>query len=1046
MAGFFIDRPIFAWVLAIIVMLTGALSLTQLPVAVYPKLAPPSVGISASYPGASAKTLEDTVTQVIEQQMSGLDHLDYMSSNSSGSGQASITLTFTAGTNPDIAQVQVQNKLQAAMPLLPPEVQQQGLRVTKASKSFLMVMTVSSKDGSMSTVDVGDFIAASLQDPISRVNGVGIVQLLGTQYAMRIWMLPEKLQAFGLTPQDLTQAIRAQNVQVAAGQLGGMPNVKEQRLNATIMAQSRLQTPEQFGDILLRVNADGSQVRLKDVANIERGSENYNFIGTYNYESAAALAIMQAPGANALETAIAVKKKVAELQPYFPPGVEVNYPYDLTPFVEISIKEVVKTLFEAIALVFLVMFLFLQNWRATLIPTIAVPVVLLGTFSVMAVAGFSINILTMFGLVLAMGLLVDDAIVVVENVERIMREEKLSPLAATHKAMQQITGALIGVGLVLVAVFVPMAFLSGSSGAIYRQFTLTMVAAMVLSVLVAMILTPALCATILKPFSEEEYEHRSGFFGWFNRTFERLSVAYHNTVARLIPNPRKVFAAYALILAGVVYLFASLPTSFLPDEDQGFLANVVILPVGSTAEQTFAVMNKIRDHYMVAEKEVVEEVFFVVGFSWAGQGQNVGQMFTALKPWSERTKPDQSVQAIIGRATQFFGTIREAQAIAINPSPVQELGNATGFDMQLQDRAGLGHEALMAARNQLLGLAGKSEFVTRVRPNGLDDTPMYKLDINQERASALGLDLADVYSTMTTAFGSTYVNDFVDRGRVKRVYLMGDAASRMQPEDLGKWYVRGNRPETHKTDMVPFSAFASAHWIYGSPKLERHNGVPSVQIQGSAAPGKSSGDAMRAMEKMVAQLPAGFGFEWTGMSHEEKQSGKQTPLLYTISILVVFLCLAALYESWSIPFSVILVVPLGVLGALLAAKIFGLSNDVYFQVGLLTTVGLAAKNAILIVEFAKAQHEQGLSLMDAAMAAVRLRLRPIIMTSLAFLLGVMPLALSSGAGAASRNAIGIGVSGGLLAATFLVIFFVPVFFVAVLAAFTPNKPGSHSPQ
>lgn len=1031
MAGFFIDRPVFAWVLAIIVMLTGTLALTQLPIAVYPKLAPPSVAINASYPGASAKTLEDTVTQVIEQQMNGIDNLEYISSSSSGSGQATVTLTFAQGTNPDIAQVQVQNKLQLAQPLLPPEVQQQGLRVAKASKSFLMVMTVSSADPSMRSVDVGNFIASTLQDPIARVNGVGQVQLLGTQYAMRIWMLPEKLNALGLTPLDLVQAIKAQNVQVVAGQLGGSPNVAEQRLNATIMAQSRLQTPEQFGDIILRMNADGSQVRLKDVARIERGADSYNVVGTYNNRPAAALAITQAPGANALETAEGVKKRISELAPYFPAGIEVNYPYDLIPFVQISIKEVIETLLEAIGLVFLVMFLFLQNWRATLIPTIAVPVVLLGTFAVMAMAGFSINILTMFGLVLAMGLLVDDAIVVVENVERIMREEGLPPLEATHKAMKQITGALIGVGLVLVAVFVPMAFLSGSSGAIYRQFTLTMVAAMVLSVLVAMILTPALCATILKPFSAEEYEHRSGFFGWFNRTFDRLSVGYHNTVAKLIPHPRMIFAVYALIIAGVIYLFSSLPTSFLPDEDQGFFVNIVTLPVGSTREQTQAVLEKIRDHYLIDEKDNVKEVFFVAGFSWAGQGQNMGQMFTALKPWDERKSADQSVQSVINRAMKFFGTIREANVIAINPAPVQELGNSTGFDLQLQDRGGLGHEALMSARNELVSMAAeKTDQLTRVRANGLDDTPMYQLDINQERASALDLELANVYSTMTAAFGSSYVNDFIDRGRVKRVYVMGDASARMQPEDLQKWYVR-NRAG----DMVPFSAFASGHWIYGSPKLERHNGVPSVQIQGNAAVGKSSGDAMRTMEELVARLPQGFGFEWTGMSREEKQSGKQAPLLYVVSILVVFLCLAALYESWLIPFSVILVVPLGVLGALLAAKIFGLSNDVYFQVGLLTTVGLAAKNAILIVEFAKEQFEQGLSLVDAAMAAVKLRLRPIIMTSMAFFLGVLPLALSTGAGAASRNAIGLGVSGGLLAATFLVIFFVPVFFVAVLGQF-----------
>ena len=1031
MARFFIDRPVFAWVLAIIVMLAGITALTQLPVAVYPRLAPPSVAINASYPGASASTLENTVTQVIEQQMNGIDHLEYIASSSSGAGQATVTLSFAPGTDPDIAQVQVQNKLQAAMPLLPPEVQQQGVRVAKASKSFLLVMTVSSTDGSMSSIDVGNFIASTLQDAIGRVNGVGQVQLLGTQYAMRIWMQPDKLQAFSLTPLDLMQAIRAQNVQVAAGQLGGAPIVEGQRLTATIMAQSRLQTVEQFGNILLRVNSDGSQVRLRDVARIERGAESYNVRGTYNDKPGAALAITQAPGANALETAQAVKAKIRELQPYFPPGIEVNYPYDLTPFVEISIREVVQTLFEAIVLVFLVMFLFLQNWRATLVPTIAVPVVLLGTFAVMAVAGFSINILTMFGLVLAMGLLVDDAIVVVENVERIMREEGLPPLAATHKAMSQITGALVGVGLVLVAVFVPMAFMSGSTGAIYRQFTLTMVAAMVLSVLVAMVLTPALCATLLKPVAADAHQQGNAFFRWFNGRFAAFAAFYERTVAKLVPRPRPVFAVYGVVVGAVMWLFASLPTSFLPDEDQGFFANIIMLPVGSTMEQTQAVMDRIRDHFLTEEKDVVKEVFYVVGFSWAGQGQHVGQMFTALKPWDERQAEGQSVQAIIGRTMKFYGGIREAVAIAINPSPVQELGNATGFDLQLQDRAGLGHEALMAARNQLLGLAQQqSGVVTRVRPNGLDDTPMYQVDIDQERASALDLELADVYATLTAAFGSSYVNDFIDNGRVKKVYLMGDAPARMQPEDLGHWHVR-NRAG----NMVPFSAFATARWTYGSPNLERYNGVPSVQIMGNAAAGRSSGEAMRAMEDIVAQLPDGIGFEWSGLSREERLAGQQTPLLYAISLLVVFLCLAALYESWAIPFAVMLVVPLGVLGALVAAKLFGLSNDVYFQVGLLTTVGLAAKNAILIVEFAKEQFGHGRSLFEAAMEAVRLRLRPIIMTSMAFFFGVLPLALSSGAGAASRNAIGLGVSGGLLAATFLVIFFVPVFFVAILGRF-----------
>ena len=1040
MSRFFIDRPVFAWVLAIVVMLAGVLALQRLPVAVYPSLASPSVAIFATYPGASARTLEDTVTQVIEQQMNGIDNLDYIASNSSGSGQAVITLTFKQGTNPDIAQVQVQNKLQAAMPLLPPEVQQQGLRVNKASKSFLMVLTASSTDGSMKSIDVGNFIASTLQDPVGRVSGVGQVQLLGTQYAMRIWMQPDKLYSFGLTPVDLIRKISEQNVQVVAGQLGGAPAVQGQRLNATVMAQSRFQTPEQFGNILLRVNSDGSQVRLRDVARIERSGENYNMLGTYNTKPAAALAITAAPGANALATAEAVKARVKELAPYFPPGIEIEYPYDLTPFVRISIREVIKTLVEAIGLVFAVMFLFLQNWRATLIPAITVPVVLLGTFAVMSIAGFSINILTLFGLVLAMGLLVDDAIVVVENVERLMREEKLAPLPATRKAMSQITGALIGVGIVLVAVFVPMSFLQGSSGAIYRQFTLTMVSAMVLSVLVAMILTPALCATILTEDAVSDHSDKRKLFARFNRGFEHLSLRYQQLVAGLIPKPRRVFAVYSVIVAAVIYLFASLPTSFIPDEDQGFLANVVMLPVGSTLEQTQAVMDKIRDHYLNDEASVVKEVFYVTGFSWAGQGQNVGQMFTALKPWDERRRADQSVNAISSRAMAFFGTLREAQAIAINPSPVQELGNATGFDLQLQDKAGLGHDALMAARNQLLGMARTSDKVTRVRPNGLDDTPMFQLDIDQERASVHDIELADAYATLTAAFGSSYVNDFVDSGRVKKVYLMGDASARMQPEDLGKWYVRNRSNE-----MVPFSSFARTHWTYGSPKLERFNGVPSVQIQGVAAPGKSTGDAMQALEAMVAQLPAGIGLEWSGMSHEERQSGQQTPMLYTVSVLVIFLCLAALYESWAIPLAVILVVPLGVLGALCAAKLIGLSNDVYFRVGLLTTVGLAAKNAILVVEFAKHQYEQGASLSDAAMTAVRLRLRPIIMTSMAFLFGVLPLAVSSGAGAASRNAIGLGVSGGLLAATFLVIFFIPVFFVAIMGMLRRKAPSTIQP-
>jgi multidrug efflux pump len=842
-------------------------------------------------------------------------------------------------------------------------------------------------------------------------------------------MQPEKLNSFNLTPVDLINAVKAQNVQISAGQLGGLPSVDEQRLNATILAQSRLQTPQQFGAILLRVNGDGSQVRLRDVARIEMGAETYNVLGIYNDRPAAALGISLSAEANALETAQAIEDEVHQLAPYFPAGIEVDYPYNTTPFVKISIEEVVKTLVEAIALVFLVMFLFLQNVRATLIPTIAVPVVLLGTFGVMAAAGFSINLLTMFGLVLAIGLLVDDAIVVVENVERVMAEEDLLPREATRKAMGQVTGALIGVSLVLVAVFVPMAFLGGSTGAIYRQFTLTMVAAMVLSIGVAMVLTPALCATLLQPTKAGGHRNTRGFFGWFNRVFERGSTGYQGIVRRLIPHTKIVLFAYAAIVALVGFLFVRLPTSFLPDEDQGYIVNIVTLPTGSTQQQTIAVLNKLRDHYLMDEKAAVNNVFYVAGFSGAGQSQNVGQMFTELRPWRERKDRNLHAQAVVDRTMAFSTTVKEAFIFALNPSPVLELGDSNGFDLQLQDRGGLGHEALMAARNQLLELArARTDTLTQVRANGLDDTPMYQLDIDQEKASALNLDLTMVYSTMTASLGSSYVNDFIDKGRVKKVYVMGDPSARMQPEDLRKWYVR-NR----SGDMVPFSAFANAHWTYGSPKLERYNGVPSVQIQGSSVHGKSSGDAMTAMMALVKQLPAGIGYEWTGLSYEEQLSGGQAPLLYAVSILVVFLCLAALYESWSIPLAVILVVPLGVLGALLAATLFGLSNDVYFQVGLLTTVGLAAKNAILIVEFAKEEYERSSSLFDATVTAVRLRLRPILMTSLAFLLGVLPLAASSGAGAASRNAIGIGVSGGLIAATFLVIFFVPVFFVAVLS-------------
>lgn len=1031
MSNFFINRPIFAWVLALIMILGGAFAMMKLPVAAYPKLAPPSVRILATYPGASAQTMEDTVIQVIEQQMNGIDNLDYIASNSNGSGSGYVTLTFKQGTDPDIAQVQVQNKLQLAMPLLPAEVQQQGVKVNKASAGFLMIAALYSTDGSYNNIDIGNYIASNLQDPISRVTGVGEVQLLGTKYAMRIWLNPEKLATYKMTPLDVRAAINAQNVQITAGQLGGTPTIEDQRLNFTILAQSKFRTVEQFENILLKVVTDGSQVRLRDVARVEMGGEGYNVTGAYKGQAGAALAVVQAPGANALDTAKEVKAKLEELKKFFPPGIEMAYPYDLTPFIEKSINEVYHTLFEAIVLVFLVMLLFLQNWRVTLIPMITVPVVLAGTFTVLYFFGYSINMLTMFGLVLVMGLLVDDAIIVVENVERLMREEGLGPIAATRKSMSQITGALVGVGIVLSAVFIPSALMGGSTGAIYRQFTVAFVSAMALSVIVAIVLTPALCSTILKPVAADHEAHKNGFFKAFNRLFDRLASGYQRIVAKILPRTKLMFSIYALILAGVAYMFTVIPSSFLPEEDQGFFVNIVTLPVGSTRLQTEEVLNKMVKHFEENEADTIESMYHVAGFSWTGQGQNVGQMFVKLKDWDERKTEDKSVQAVIGRAFGFYSTIKEAVIFPINPSAIPELGNATGFDMQLMDFTGQGHEALMAARGQILQAAAQHpEQVVGVRPNGLEDTPMFQLDINQERASALGLNLSEVYASISSAFGSSYVNDFIDGGRIKKVYIQAEAQARMQPSDLNRWYVRNKSGE-----MVPFSAFASGHWTYGSPKLERYNGNPSIQLQGAPAPGKSTGEAMAFMAELIKDLPNGFGFEWTGLSLEEQRSGNQAPLLYAISILVIFLCLAALYESWSIPVSVILVVPLGVLGALVAAKLFGLNNDVYFQVGLLTTIGLAAKNAILIVEFAKEEFDRGKSLFEAALAATHLRLRPIIMTSMAFLFGILPLAVSTGAGAASRNAIGIGVAGGLMAATLLVIFFVPLFFVCVLRWF-----------
>ncbi|WP_429174610.1 efflux RND transporter permease subunit [Aeromonas salmonicida] len=1034
MARFFIDRPIFAWVIALVIMLAGSLAIIGLPIAQYPSIAPPAVGISASYPGASAKTVEDSVTQIIEQNMTGLDHLLYMSSQSDSSGNVSVTLTFQAGTDPDIAQVQVQNKLQQAMSLLPQEVQQQGIRVQKTSSSFLMVAAFISGDGSMNNDDLADYVVANIKEPLSRLDGVGDITLFGSQYSMRVWLDPNKLTRVQMTPIDVQNAIKAQNAQVAFGKVGGTPSVESQQFTATIMGQTRLSSVEEFNNILLRVNQDGSKVRLQDVARVELGGENYDADALYNGQSTAAVAIKLATGANALDTAEKIRGKLDELSAYFPANMKVVYPYDTTPFVQISIEEVVQTLIEAIFLVFCVMYLFLQNFRATLIPTIAVPVVLLGTFGVMSAFGFSINTLTMFGLVLAIGLLVDDAIVVVENVERLMSEEDLSPLEATRKSMTQITGALVGIALVLSAVFVPMAFFGGSTGAIYRQFSLTIVSAMVLSVLVALILTPALCATLLKHIKHGEFGAQRGFFGWFNRAFDSGANRYQSGVRKVIKQGARYSIIYVAMLAVLAVLFMRMPTSFLPEEDQGVIMSMVQLPVGATKQRTEVVLADMRDYFLKNEKDNVDSVLTVAGFSFAGSGQNSGMAFIKLKDWKERSSPDRSANAIIGRAMGYLFSIKEAQVFAFNLPPIPELGTATGFDFYLQDRAGLGHDKLMAARNQLLGMAAQDPNLVRVRPNGMEDTPQLDVKIDYEKALAQGLSISDINSTLSTAWGSSYVNDFVDRGRVKKVYLQADAPFRMNPEDLKLWYVRNSTGQ-----MVPFSAFASTEWSFGSPRLERYNGVSAMEIVGEAAPGKSTGDAMAAIEQIVKQLPEGIGIEWTGLSLQERQAGSQAPALYAISLLVVFLCLAALYESWSIPFSVMLVVPLGVLGAILAATMRGLENDVYFQVGLLTTIGLSAKNAILIVEFAKELYDKGMGLGEAVVEAARLRLRPILMTSLAFILGVLPLVISSGAGASSRNAIGTGVMGGMISATVLAIFFVPLFFVLVTRHFTKHN-------
>ncbi len=1026
MAQFFIGRPIFAWVIAIIIMLAGALSITQLPVSMYPSIAPPTVTINAFYPGASARVVEDSVTQVIEQNMKGLDGLIYMSSNSSSSGGASLSLTFENGVDPDIAQVQVQNKLQLSMPLLPQDVQRQGVNVGKARSGFLLVAGFVSDDNSMNRSDISDYVSANIVDPLSRVPGVGSLQVFGSQYSMRIWLDPNKLDAYRLAPSDIITAVQAQNRQVAVGELGGTPAVKGQQLNATITAQSRLQTPEQFRDIIIRSDPDGSLLKLGDVARVELGAENYGSISRYNRQPATGIAVMLATGANALETARAVEDRLAELKPFFPPGLRTVIPFETTPFVRVAVKNVIEILLEAIALVFLVMYLFLQNFRATLIPTIAVPVVLLGTFGLLAVLGFSINMLTMFAMVLAIGLLVDDAIVVVENVERLMTEQGLSPVEATRKSMRQITGALVAVGLVLAAVFVPMAFLGGATGVIYRQFSATIVSAMALSVLVAIVLTPALCATMLKPLHKGEHYHERGFLGWFNRAFDRSAQSYRQSVRGMLSRSGRFMALFAVLFGLMAVLFFNRPTSFLPQEDQGTLFAQVLAPVGATQERTMETLYKVEDHFLDHEPDTVDSMFAVQGFSFAGGGQNNGMAFVKLKDWDERKRPEQDVRAVAGRASAAFSQIKDAMVFAFAPPAVQELGRSAGFTFFLQDKASLGHDALMVASGQLLMEAAKSPSLVNVRHNGQADAPQFRLDVDFEKASALGLPVAAVNSTLQAAWGGQYIDDFIDRGRVKRVYIQADAPFRMVPEDFRLWSVRNETGE-----MVPFSAFASWHWDYGSPRLERYNGVPALEINGEARPGVSSGDAMDEIERIVSGLPRGFGMEWTGLSYQERRAGAQTPLLYTLSILVVFLCLAALYESWSIPTSVLMVAPLGILGIALAATLRGLERDIYFEVAMLTTIGLTSKNAILIISFSKDNIEQGMELIEATMQAVRDRLRPIIMTSLAFGMGVMPLALASGAGSGAQRAIGTGVLGGMLVGAFLGVFFIPLFFVVV---------------
>lgn len=1044
MSRFFIDRPIFAWVLAILVMLVGVISVVSLPIEQYPRIAPPTVSVSASYPGANAQTVENSVVQIIEQRMKGLDGLMYMSSSSSSNGSASVTLTFENGTDPDTAQVQVQNKLQAAMSALPEAVQRQGVNVNKSSSSFMMLQAFISEDGSMDRADIADYINSNVVDQISRVEGVGEVQVFGSSYAMRIWLDPARLRSYNMVPSDVVNAVRAQNAQVSAGQLGQAPaDTDQQVINATVTVQSYLQTPEEFKDILLKTDTSGAQVRLGDVADVEIGSEDYSVISLYNGQEAAGLGISLAGGANALETREAVGARMAELEANFPAGLISVVPYDTTPFVRLSIQQVVYTLLEAIALVFIVMYIFLQNWRATIIPTLAVPVVLLGTFAVLYVAGFSINVLTMFAMVLSIGLLVDDAIVVVENVERIISEDsEISIKEATSRSMGEISKVVIGMSLTLSAVFLPMAFFGGSTGVIYRQFSITLITSLMLSAAVALIFTPALCVTMLKRGkSHDKDREQKGFFGWFNRSFFKMSRSYENTVGKSFRFKWLYLIGYAAIIGIMAVVFLRIPGSFLPEEDQGIMFTLVQLPAGATLDETQDVLDKVSDYYDSQEEDNIASVFTIAGFSFAGSGQNMGLAFVRLTDWDARPGKENTAQAVADRAMGYFFTqLNEAQVFAIVPPAITELGNASGFDLMLQDTGGIGHEALVEARNMLLGMSAQNEQVAGVRPNGQEDAPQLKVNINQEQAAAYGLSMGNINSVISTAWGSSYINDFIDRGRIKRVFVQGEPSSRTNPDDIGKWYVRND-----VGNMISFDAFSSSEWQSGSPRLTRYNSLPSMNIQGSAAPGLSTGEAMSAMEGMVEQLPEGVGFEWTGMSLEEQKSGAQAPMLYALSILVVFLCLAALYESWSVPFSVLLVIPLGVLGAVIFTWLRGFENDIYLQVGLLTVVGLSARNAILIIEFAKEHQEEGYSLKESVMTAARQRFRPIMMTAISFGAGVSPLYFSTGAGAGSQNAIGTSVIGGVITGTVLGIFFIPMFYIWVRSLF-PHKYENNEPN